>query len=117
MQRNALSFQVQLSSDKLGQSVDDCDAFLKKHEAFERLIATQEEKVTAMTEFSTRLRVQHHHESREIQTREKSVMGRRAKVKKAVAERRTKMEDCRKLMVFLQDCNEVSVEDKLAARS
>ena len=37
--------QVQLSSDKLGQSVDECDALLKKHEAFERLIATQEEKV------------------------------------------------------------------------
>lgn len=37
--------QVQLSSDKLGQSVDDCDALLKKHEAFERLISTQEEKV------------------------------------------------------------------------
>ena len=37
--------QVQLSSDKLGQSVDDCDALLKKHEAFERLIATQEDKV------------------------------------------------------------------------
>lgn len=37
--------QVQLSSEKLGQSVDECDALLKKHEAFERLIATQEEKV------------------------------------------------------------------------
>ncbi len=37
--------KVQLSSDKLGQSVDECDALLKKHEAFERLIASQEEKV------------------------------------------------------------------------
>ena len=37
--------QVHLSTDKLGQSVDECDALLKKHEAFERLIVSQEEKV------------------------------------------------------------------------
>lgn len=41
-----LSPQVHLSTDKLGQSVDECDALLKKHEAFERLITSQEEKVT-----------------------------------------------------------------------
>ena len=60
-----------------------------------------------MNEFSARLRAHSHHESREIQSRERTVMTRRSKVKKAVAERRTKLEDCRKLMVFLQDCNEV----------
>ena len=27
-------------------SVDECDALLKKHDAFERLIASQEEKVS-----------------------------------------------------------------------
>ena len=37
--------QVHLATDKLGQSVDECDALLKKHEAFERLITSQEEKV------------------------------------------------------------------------
>ena len=37
--------QVHLATDKAGQSVDECDALLKKHEAFERLIASQEEKV------------------------------------------------------------------------
>ena len=36
---------MQLGTDKLGQSVDECDALLKKHETFERLIASQEEKV------------------------------------------------------------------------
>ena len=40
-----LLFQVQLSSEALGGSVDECDALLKKHEAFERLIISQEEKV------------------------------------------------------------------------
>ena len=36
---------MHLSTEKLGQSVDECDALLKKHEAFERLITSQEEKV------------------------------------------------------------------------
>ena len=38
--------QVHLATDKLGMSVDECDALLKKHEAFERLITSQEEKVS-----------------------------------------------------------------------
>ena len=38
--------QVHLSTEKLGQSVDECGALLKKHEAFERLIVSQEEKVS-----------------------------------------------------------------------
>lgn len=63
-----------------------------------------------MTEFSARLRRQGHHESSEILSRERSVMSRRSKVKQAVTERRAKLDDCRKLMVFLQDCNEVSLE-------
>ena len=40
------TFQVHLSTEKLGQSVDECGALLKKHEAFERLIVSQEEKVS-----------------------------------------------------------------------
>lgn len=31
--------------DKLGESMDECDVLLKNHEAFERLIGSQEEKV------------------------------------------------------------------------
>ena len=60
-----------------------------------------------MTEFARRLAGQRHYESREIKEREKSVMQRRGKVKRNAGERRSKLEDCRKLMVFLQDCNEV----------
>lgn len=41
------TFQVHLSTEKLGQSVDECGALLKKHEAFERLIVSQEEKVSS----------------------------------------------------------------------
>ena len=42
---NTLYLQVQLQTGKLGDSVDECDAILKKHEAFERLIGSHEGKV------------------------------------------------------------------------
>lgn len=38
--------QVQLQAGKLADSVDECEALLKRHEAFERLIASQEGKVS-----------------------------------------------------------------------
>ena len=78
---------------------------LGKQLVFNKIIPHQ---VTAMNDFSSRLRAEHHYESKEIQSREKNVMKRRTNVKRAVAERRSKLEDCRRLMVFLQDCNEVA---------
>ena len=45
--------QVHLATDKLGMSVDECDALLKKHEAFERLITSQEEKVSYIPDMYT----------------------------------------------------------------
>ena len=63
-----------------------------------------------MTEFADKLCSERHYESVEIRKRKSAVMDRRAKVKKATAQRRLKLEDCRRLMVFLQDCAEVSVD-------
>ena len=40
-----LSPQVQLLQDKLGESVDECEVLRKKHDAFERLILSHDEKV------------------------------------------------------------------------
>ena len=39
------SHQVKLQTGKLGDSVDECDAILKKHETFERLIGSHDKKV------------------------------------------------------------------------
>lgn len=65
-------------------------------------------KVAAMNEFADRLCGEGHFESGEIRTRQQAVLERRSKVKGAAVERRNKLEDCRKLMVFLQNVMEVS---------
>ena len=61
-----------------------------------------------MNEFAERLCGQSHYEKMEIQQRRRAVLQRRSKVKDLAAERRSKLEDCRQLMVFLQNCSEVS---------
>jgi hypothetical protein len=62
----------------------------------------------AMNEFAERLCGDGHYEAMEIQQRRRDVLQRRSKVKDFASERRSKLEDCRKLMVFLQNCSEVS---------
>lgn len=60
-----------------------------------------------MTEFADRLSSEGHYEALEIRTRKAAVLERRSKVKKAAVKRCAKLEDCRRLMVFLQNCAEV----------
>ena len=60
-----------------------------------------------MNEFSDQLHAEGHFESAEVKARQQAVLQRRAKVKTATVDRRNKLEDCRKLMVFLQNVTEV----------
>ena len=61
-----------------------------------------------MNEFADQLHAEGHFESAEIKARQQAVLERRAKVKAATVDRRNKLEDCRKLMVFLQNVTEVN---------
>ena len=60
-----------------------------------------------MVEFAARLCSDAHYEKSEITARKHAVLQRREKVKQSVMARRNKLEDCRKLMVFVQNCIEV----------
>ena len=60
-----------------------------------------------MREFSEQLCADFHHDSAEIRSTEAAVLERRTKVKACAAERRSMLEDSRKLMLFLQNVLEV----------
>ena len=60
-----------------------------------------------MNDFAERLCRERHFEAAEIRVRQRAVLDRRSKVKQAAVEKRTKLEDCRKLMVFIQNVMEV----------
>ena len=62
-----------------------------------------------MVEFASRLCSEAHYEQSDITSRQHAVLQRRERVKHSAVERRSKLEDCRKLMVFLQNCMEVSL--------
>ena len=87
--------------------MDECDALLRKHEAFERLLISQEEKVMTMIGFADRLCAHGRFEAREIRAVQEEVLGRRTRVKAEAVARRSKLEDCRKLMLLLQNIDEV----------
>jgi hypothetical protein len=59
-----------------------------------------------MVDFATRLCSNAHNERREIIARQQAVLQRRDRVKQSAAHRRSKLEDCRNQMLFLQHCVE-----------
>ena len=65
-----------------------------------------------MVEFARRL-CSEGHEQAEIGTRQRAILQRRERVKQSAVDRRNKLEDCRKLMVFLQNCMEVRMYAKI----
>ena len=60
-----------------------------------------------MVEFARRLCSEAHYEQSDITSRQHAVLQRRERVKCSAEEKRNKLEDCKKLMVFLQNCMEV----------
>lgn len=58
--------EAALVSSDFGQSVEVVDAQVKKHDAFEKLINTQEEKVAALQEHGSKLVEQNHFDSERI---------------------------------------------------
>ncbi|XP_053955094.1 spectrin beta chain, non-erythrocytic 5 isoform X2 [Anastrepha ludens] len=100
------SQQAALSSSDFGQTVEDVQNQIKKHDEFERLIQTQEEKVALLQEHGRKLIEQRHYDSANIQTILQGVLARRQKVKDLCAVRRYKLEDALLYAQFVRDCAE-----------
>ena len=60
----------------MGNSVDEVDELLKKHETFEKLLTTQEEKVITMVELAEQLKADKHLASEDINEKQQSVINR-----------------------------------------
>ena len=65
-----------MSGEELGNSVDEVDELLKKHETFEKLLTTQEEKVITMVELAEQLKADKHLASEDINEKQQSVINR-----------------------------------------
>lgn len=100
-------FEVVLAGAELGNSADEVDSLLKKHENTEKLTASQDEKVVNLCEFGETLVRNGHSEAEMITARVNAVCDRRNKLKEELAKRRYKLEESRKIAQFYQDVVEV----------
>ncbi|KAL7978493.1 hypothetical protein Chor_004310 [Crotalus horridus] len=62
-----------LLNEDLGDSLDTVEALLKKHEDFEKSLSAQEEKITALDEFATKLIQNNHYAKEDVATRRDAV--------------------------------------------
>ena len=102
------SQKVALAGTDIGTTVDEVDVAMKKHEAFEKLLTTQERKVMALQERGGQLMAQNHFESGVIAHRVGEVMQQRAKVQELCAARKQRLEDALHHAQFVRDVTEVS---------
>lgn len=100
------SQEAALSSSDFGQSVEVVQDQIKRHDAFEKLIQTQDEKVVTLQEHGRKLVEQNHYDSEHINQRQQEVVQRRIAVKKLCALRRQKLDDALLYAQFVRDCAE-----------
>nr|CAD7395714.1 unnamed protein product [Timema poppensis] len=100
------SEKVALANPDFGTTVEEVDAQVKKHDAFEKLLGTQEEKVVALQEHGDKLLAQNHFESATIAKRLSEVVQRRNKVHELCGNRRHRLEDALLHAQFVRDVGE-----------
>ncbi|CAB3231870.1 unnamed protein product, partial [Arctia plantaginis] len=110
-QEAALSTEVSQTS-----SVEEVDNQLKKHEAFEKLLATQDEKLATLNSHGDKLLQQNHVESQRIADELQHINERRKKLYESARARRVQLSRARARAQFARDAAEARgwVADKLA---
>lgn len=90
----------------LGNTVDQVASLVKKHEGFEKLFETQEEKISLLQDHCHKLLSQNHFESDLISKRLNEVLARRAQIRKLSILRKQKLDDALLYAQFLRDVGE-----------
>ncbi|XP_050430131.1 spectrin beta chain, non-erythrocytic 5 isoform X2 [Adelges cooleyi] len=94
------------ASLEYGNTVDQVTALVKKHEGFEKLFETQEEKVALLKEHCDKLLSQNHFESDLISRRLNEVLARRVQIRKLSVLRKQILDDALLHAQFLRDVGE-----------
>ncbi|XP_073790665.1 spectrin alpha chain, non-erythrocytic 1 isoform X17 [Danio rerio] len=96
-----------LLNEDLGDSLDSVEALLKKHEDFEKSLSAQEEKITALDEFATKLIQNNHYAKDDVATRRDALLSRRNALHERAQFRRAALEDSFHLQQFFRDSDEL----------
>uniref|UniRef100_A0A8C0M902 Spectrin alpha chain, non-erythrocytic 1 n=1 Tax=Canis lupus familiaris TaxID=9615 RepID=A0A8C0M902_CANLF len=96
-----------LLNEDLGDSLDSVEALLKKHEDFEKSLSAQEEKITALDEFATKLIQNNHYAMEDVATRRDALLSRRNALHERAMCRRAQLADSFHLQQFFRDSDEL----------
>ncbi|XP_066466623.1 spectrin alpha chain, non-erythrocytic 1 isoform X2 [Tiliqua scincoides] len=96
-----------LLNEDLGDSLDSVEALLKKHEDFEKSLSAQEEKITALDEFATKLIQNNHYAKEDVATRRDALLSRRNALHERAMCRRAQLADSFHLQQFFRDSDEL----------
>ncbi|XP_072344928.1 spectrin alpha chain, non-erythrocytic 1 isoform X1 [Scyliorhinus torazame] len=96
-----------LLNEDLGDSLDSVEALLKKHEDFEKSLGAQEEKITALEEFATKLIQSDHYAKEDVAARRDALLSRRNALHERAMYRRVALENSFSLQQFFRDSDEL----------
>ncbi|NWW62036.1 SPTN5 protein, partial [Ifrita kowaldi] len=108
------SQEVYLKSSDLGRSVDEVEQLIRKHEAFEKLLASQDEKMISLQEQASRLGKADGLEGQKIQHKLNVIYERKRQIKDLSQSRREKLQTALLLALFYQNLEEA--EDWISER-
>lgn len=94
------------SAGEAGESVEQVMSCIKKHEAFEKVLLTQDEKLTSLQQSGLKLIQQNHFESDTIKKRMDEVSNRRHSVKESSRRRRLSLQEGLSLAQFRREVEE-----------
>ncbi|XP_075470432.1 spectrin beta chain, non-erythrocytic 5 isoform X1 [Ascaphus truei] len=107
MEKTLNSQEVSLKSSDLGTSAGEIEQLIKKHEAFEKLLSSQEEKVTSLHDQAAKLQEDSRRpESKQVQYKLNSILERRKKVKGLSQDRREELNTALLMALFNQNLTE-----------
>ncbi|XP_063994705.1 spectrin beta chain, non-erythrocytic 5 isoform X3 [Diachasmimorpha longicaudata] len=98
--------EAALSNDNFGVSVEEVDVQMKKHNEFEKLLVTQDEKLAALQEHGDKLLAQNHFDSPTIARRLCEVSEKRAKIRDLCDGRRKRLAASLLHAQFIRDVGE-----------
>ncbi|KAG7328102.1 hypothetical protein KOW79_008046 [Hemibagrus wyckioides] len=103
MEKIINSQEVQLKNSDLGSTVDETDTLIKRHEAFEKLLSAQEDKMVALHESADRLSKG---EKSNYKNTLNSLRARRERIRDLSMKRREELELSRLFCIFTRDSSE-----------
>lgn len=98
-----------LANDNLGESLDDVEALIKKHEDFEKSLAAQEEKAKYLEDVSQRLISEEtNYANSEIEAKSNYLRDRRAAMQQKADQRSILLQEAYRYYMFERDCDELN---------